>query len=128
MKRRKSYPIITANGLAFAHARTAERDIPGEVTGLYDVRRGGVLLTERDGSPIALACGNDDSGRAWRGSGFFVTVSRHEDRLWFAYSTTTQTQHRLGLQRATASQEQEIAHALLDQARELAPRWNRPSA
>jgi len=116
-------PVLQLNDLAFVHVRSKAADRPATFSGLYDVRSGGVLLFEPDGTPFALACANGDHGR-WRGPGFFVTAREYEGKIWYAFSTTEQTERRLGIHGQSHSQQTRAARALIDQARPIARRWN----
>lgn len=112
--------IALASGLKFAHVQSDLTAGDGEVTGRYSVTRGGVMLLEHCGEPIALVCGNDDRGKAWAGDGFIVTAHRADSgQTTYMHSTTSSTEKRLGIADLGYMDKRVAAKSVLDQARAL---------
>lgn len=101
--------IVASNGLAFAPEKA---DAPGEISGLYRRVGQNVLLMERDGTPFALACFNDDQGRPGRGDGFMVSAGLCDGRLRYSFALTTRDEARLGLADARFSEQRQFAKSL----------------
>jgi len=107
----KTNCTISINGVKFAPSSSALVESlfnpEGTASGIYKIKRNGVLFCKPDGDPFAFLVANRSSHC------YFVSCAKQEDgRIFYLYSTCSLDEKRLGIESLSYGEKDRLAESI----------------